>query len=97
MSQDFWTLTGNPPANTDKVASLASWSTNYDARTGTPFGLFLDLIGYSTAEFGENLVAEPHRVVGYLEASLLADALKQYSDFPADVYKFCERLVSAEQ
>jgi hypothetical protein len=35
--------------------------------------------------------------MGYLEASLLADALKQYSDYPADVYGFCERLVNSEQ
>ena len=94
---DFWALIENPPQNADKVASLASWSTNYDARTGTPFGVFLDLIGYSAEEYGERLVEDPTKVLGFLEIGYLAEALAQYADHPQDVKDYSAKLLNAEQ
>jgi hypothetical protein len=93
----FSDLTENPPKNTDKVAYLAEWSTNYDARTGTPFMLFLDLIGFSEEYFGTPQVATHTEITGFIEAGLLGEALVQYSDHAQDVVDYCEQLVNAEQ
>jgi hypothetical protein len=95
--KDFWELTDQPPAYAEKVAALAHWSTNYSTQTGTPFMVFLDLIGFSFEQFGENTVREPHEVLGYLEISYLADALNEYANRPQDVTEFCLLLVHAER
>lgn len=92
----FWTLTENPPKNTERTASLASWSTNYDTKTGTPFGVFLDLIGYSKEEFGGSLVTDPTKCLGFLEYGMLADALTEYSNHPNEVNDFIRELISAD-
>jgi hypothetical protein len=94
---DFFDLIENAPENLAGVARLASWSTNYDARTGTPFGVFLDLIGYSEEQFGENLVKNPQKILGYLELDYLANALRNYADNPAEVNEFVEKLITAEK
>jgi hypothetical protein len=93
----FWELTDNPPTYAEKTAALAHWSTNYSTRTGTPFMVFLDLIGFSFEQFGESQVSEPHEVLGYLEISYLADALHEYANRPQDVTDFCEKLVNSER
>jgi hypothetical protein len=94
---DFFDLIENAPENLAGVAQLASWATNYDPKTGTPFGVFLDLIGYSEEQFGQNLVMNPQRVIGFLEADYLADALKNYANNPAEVSEFVEKLILAEK
>jgi hypothetical protein len=94
---DFFDLIENAPENLQGVARLASWSTNYDTRTGTPFGVFLDLIGYSEEEFGENLVSKPQRVLDYIGTDHLADALRNFADRPNDVRDFVQKLILAEK
>ena len=96
-AETFYDLVEKAPDYADRVAKLADWSQNYDSRTGTPFGVFLDLIGYSEDNFGENLVKNPQKVLGFLEMDYLADALRQYADRPADVSEFVYKLVTAEQ
>jgi hypothetical protein len=93
----FSDLTENPPKNTDKVAYLAEWSTNYDARKGTPFMLFLDLIGFSEEYFGTTQTTIHSEITGFLEAGLIGEALVQFSDHPQDVVNYCQQLVNAEQ
>jgi hypothetical protein len=81
----------------EQTVALYNWSGNYDARTGTPFGVFLDLIGYSEEQYGINLVEEPTKVLGYLELDYLADALKEYATRPNDIQDVIEALLEQEQ
>jgi hypothetical protein len=64
------------------TADLFRWSENYDYPT--PANLYLDLIGWSDENMGQTLydLAKP---LGYLEISMLADALKEYASNPVDV------------
>jgi hypothetical protein len=77
------------------VASLYSWSTNYDPGRG-PFTLFLDMLGWSQEQLGQPLydLAEPS--LGYVELSKLADALKAYADDPGTVRAFVDVLMALE-
>lgn len=85
---DVWDALDNAPEYAQAVARLIAWSTNYDIKTGTPYQVFLDLIGYSHEEYGETMVAKPYEVLGYLEMGYLADALKEYADAPSEVMDF---------
>lgn len=78
------------------VADLYRWSSNYDAPT--PFGLFLDLIGWSEDQLGMPLhdLAKAHEQLGYLELGMLAKALDEYSDRPGVVMDAVERAMAAE-
>lgn len=79
----------------EPVASLYSWSTNYDSGKG-PFTVFLDLIGWSMDELGDTLYNLRDASLGYLELSYLAKALETYSDRPSDVMDYVNALMSAE-
>jgi hypothetical protein len=93
---DFWALLAFPPLGCKAVADLWNWSTNYDAGKG-PASLFLDLIGYSADEFGENLyVLGNASGLGYVELGKLAAALTEYADRPGDVREYVEALMAAE-
>jgi hypothetical protein len=89
--KDIWSALDQPPTYAEKVAHLVSWSMNYDYK-GSPYLVFLDLIGYSRDEYGEPFMKEPDLVLGYLEISMLADALREYSDRPVDVREFIDIL-----
>jgi hypothetical protein len=80
----------------ESVRELANWSRNYDIITGTPFQLFLDLIGYSDENYGVNLIKKPHEVIGYLEADYLGDALKEYATNPQAVTDWIDGLMTVE-
>jgi hypothetical protein len=58
--------------------------------------VFLDLIGYSDNHFGEPLVKDASKVLGYLEIDYLGDALKEYAKNPDDVLKWIEQLDNIE-
>lgn len=91
------TLLTNAPKGCAETAQLYSWATNYDVKIGTPFGLFLDLIGF-TAEYlsAEPLVKNPNEFMGYLELDMLAKALAEYAERPVDVENYVAALVVAE-
>lgn len=91
------TLLVNAPESCQATAHLFSWATNYDAKTGSPWAVFLDLIGF-TAEYisAEPLVKNPTEFMGYLELDMLADALKEYATRPDVVENFCCALVATE-
>lgn len=96
---DFWSLCENAPVYAEGVASLAHWSTNYDAGRD-PFSLFLDLIGFSADEIGTALYTSADHGdygLGYLEAGKLAAALTEWADRPGDVRDFAALLFSAER
>lgn len=89
--KDIWEALDKAPDHLSDVAHLVSWSANYDYK-GSPYLVFLDLIGYSRDEYGETFVKEPDLILGYLELDLLAKALTQYSNRPNDVRDFIQLL-----
>lgn len=96
--KSFWDLLENPPANVCETNALIEWSMNYDIRTGTPYHLFLDLIGYSWEHFGDKLYKEnPRNVLGFMELDYLGDALKEYATNPQAVEDWIDLLMEAEQ
>ena len=95
-TQTVWEYLEAETAHAEGVRELADWSRNYDVRTGTPFQLFLDIIGYSYSEYGTNFVSKPHEIIGYLEADYLGDALKEYANNPQAVTDWIDGLMEVE-
>ena len=79
---------------TDVIDTLWSWSTN--CCYPTPATLFIDLIGYSKEEYGENMCGEKLPSMGWLEADYLADALKAWANNPNEVYDYVTELLNNE-
>ena len=77
------------------VFSLYTWSSNFQCGEG-PFTLFLDLIGWSEEQLGENLTTVDSSRLGYKELGLLAEALTDYSNFPQDVMEYVQFLMDCE-
>lgn len=96
-TKTLWQLLESPPAYAKATANLLEWSMNYDQKAGTPFQVFLDLVGHSEENLGENLVPKPQRVLGHLEISMLADALEEYSIRPQDVLEYAEQMLNAPE
>ena len=95
--KNFWELLENPPANVSETNALIEWSMNYDIKTGTPYHLFLDLIGYSHDNYGEALYkGDPRNVLGFMEIDYLGDALKEYATNPQEVEAWIDALTEAE-
>ena len=93
----FWDLIETPAANVVEVTNLIHWSMNYDGRKGTPYHIFLDLIGYSTENLGCRLFSgNPRDVLGFLEMDYLGDALKEYANNPQAVEDWIQLLMEAE-
>jgi hypothetical protein len=96
--KSFWDLIENPPANVAEVTNLIHWSMNYDLRTGTPYHLYLDLIGYSDEHYGESVYeGNPRKVLGFMEIDYLGGALKEYANNPQEVEAWIELLMETEQ
>jgi hypothetical protein len=94
----FWDLIENPPANVAEVNELIRWSMNYDIKTGTPYHLFLDLIGYSFDNYGERLYqGEPRAVLGFMEMDIIGKALIEYATNPQAVEDWINLLMETEQ
>lgn len=94
----FWDLLESPKPSQEHTAGLISWSMNYDQKTGTPYHLFLDLIGYSQENYGEPLfnLANVQQVMGFMELDYLGDALKEYATNPQAVLDFIDETMRAE-
>ena len=87
-------LMDNPPANCEKTAELYSWSTNYDIRLGTPFGQFLDLIGYSDEQYGEKIIGSKF-ILDNEGAYALGEALIEWSNRPHEVEAYCYAILES--
>jgi hypothetical protein len=96
--QTIWDLLENPKPSQEHTAGLISWSMNYDLKTGTPYHIFLDLIGYSDDMYGTLLFNGKNfnKVLGYMELDYLADALKEYAENPQAVLDFIGAIDEAE-
>ena len=98
MNDTFRKLIDEAPSYADKVATLWDHSSQ-GYEYPTPATLFLDLIGYSLEEHGELFVSDMKTVInklGYLELSMLGEALDEYATRPLDVIQFVEKLLAAE-
>ena len=96
-NKSFWELLETPAIETSNTADLILWSMNYDIKTGTPYHIFLDLIGYSDENYGENIFkGRVSSVLGYMELDYLGDALKEYATNPQAVNDFIDSLTAAE-
>jgi hypothetical protein len=86
----------NSPTYCEGVEALYSWSSNYSDMA--PFRKFLDLIGYSTEEFGDLLAdwSNPCDSLGFVELGKLADALTDYANRPHDVTDYISQLLKIE-
>lgn len=97
MNDTFRKLIQEAPDRFYKIATLWDVSTNYEYPT--PATLFLDLIGYSLDEHGELFCKDMTNVVarlGYLELSMLGEALDEYATRPLDAIEFIEALLESE-
>ncbi len=93
----IWDFLEEETKNAEGVRALADWSaSNYDARTSTPFQVFLDLIGWSSENLGQVLVSDPSSVLGYVEADLLSDALKDWANRPVEVLVWVDKFLSVD-
>jgi hypothetical protein len=97
-AKTVWDLYENPTKGAEETSALAHWSLNYDMdKTGTPFQIFLDLIGWSEENLGSNLFrGEFSRVLGFMELDYLGDALKEYATNPEAVHRFLSELFELE-
>jgi len=98
IKKTIWDLLEDPKPSQEHTAGLISWSMNYDLKTGTPYHLFLDLIGYSIDNYGTPLfnLENTHKILGYMELDYLADALKEYANDPQAVLDFIQAIDDAE-
>ncbi len=98
MNDTFRILIANSTDRFDKIAALWDLSINYEYPT--PATLFLDLVGYSLEEHGELLITDMTEIInklGYLELSLLGEALDQFATRPHDAIQYVELLLDAER
>jgi hypothetical protein len=95
----IWDLLDNPKPSQEHIAGLISWSMNYDKMAGTPYYVFLDLIGYSEENYGTLLFDYKNiqKVLGFMELDYLADALKEYAENPQAVLNFIGALDEIER
>ena len=96
-AKTVWDLYENPTKGAEETSALAEWSLNYDHKTGNPYQIFLDLIGYSAENYGVNLFGGNFsQVLGFMELDYLADALKEYAENPQAVLAFIAELQDLE-
>jgi len=63
----------------EKLTELYEWSANFEG-VNNVFNVYLDLIGYSEEHYGNTLVANPSRCLGYLEYTMLANCLALFEN-----------------
>lgn len=97
MNDTYRKLIDEAPQRFENIAYLWEWSQNHEYPT--PATLFLDLIGYTLEEHGELLIGDMSKVInrlGYLELSMLGQAMDEYATRPNDATEFISALLDAE-
>lgn len=95
-SVSVWDFLELPNSLAPQAQALYSWGLNCD-RKGNPFLLFLDLIGWTDDNYGEETrLMERGSHYGYTEIGHLADALTEYADSPHDVRSWVDDLMRCE-
>jgi hypothetical protein len=93
-SNKFFELCDTAPDYAADTANLFSWCEGNYAFPA-PSSLYLDLVGWSQEEHGENLTSQAMPDLGYLEIDLLAKALTEYATRPNDVRQFINTLMNS--
>lgn len=93
MNAKQQTLIDTAPDYAKATSDLISWSENYDYPS--PASLYLDMIGWSEDSMGERLCSEKFPSLGYLELGMIAEALTEYANRPADVGSWVDELMNA--
>lgn len=97
MNDTFRALIHNAGDRFDKIATL--WDHSTLCEYPTPATLFLDLVGYSLEEHGQLLISDMTTIInklGYLEISMLGEAMDQFATRPLDAIEYVEKLLAAE-
>ena len=77
----------------ETLKELADWSENFEAQN-SPFTLFMDLTGFSEAQYGEHLSEAWSYFMGYKEYVMLGDALKLFENYGYEtIYKAIEEII----
>ena len=81
----------------EAIKDLVDWSDNFQGPV-TPFGLYLDLIGYSAQYYGETqcdiCTCTFSHILGYKELCLLGDALNVFKkNGYQPVFRYIEELI----
>jgi hypothetical protein len=90
-----WEFLELPNPKAPQAQALYEWGLNCN-RDCNPFLVFLDLIGWSKENYGENLIMGSFGSLGYLELSYLADALNEYANDPHAVTAWVDALMQTE-
>ena len=77
------------------VDDLYSWSQNFKSVI-TPFCLFLVLINYEGYEVAYSDLGRYLPALGYKEQGFLGEALVAYSDYPTEIERHIEQLITLE-
>jgi hypothetical protein len=93
-TKNIWDFLEEPNCPAPHTKDLFRWSLNYD-HADRPFNLFLDVIGYSWEHYGTKMYTSKI-FLGYMEASYLADALKEWSDAPHRTEQWVTDLFACE-
>ena len=81
----------------ETIKRLFEWSHNYDGGNN-PYCVYLDLIGYSEAYYGETIVKNPSECLGYLEYTMLAKCLNLFNNNGYDyIYNIIDELTQEEE
>ena len=90
-----WEFLELPNTHARQAQACYEWGLNCD-RSGNPFLVLLDLIGWSKENYGEHLVMGSFGSLGYLEMNYLADALNEYTLAPNEVTAWLDALMTCE-
>lgn len=103
-----WEFLERPNTHARQAQACYEWGLNCD-RSGNPFLVLLDLIGWSEENYGQHLILgeskhEGRRAqnlsdtwsLGYMELNYLADALNEYTLAPNEVGEWVTALMMCE-
>ena len=93
-SKNLWDFLEETECPAPATRDLFQWSLNYDHQD-RPFNLFMDIIGYSWEHYGTKMYTSSI-FLGYVEADMLADTLKEWADRPQQVENWITELFSCE-
>ena len=81
----------------EKLTELLEWSANFE-RVNNVFNVYLDLIGYSEEHYGNTLVANPSRCLGYKEYTMLSNCLALFENNGYDtIYNIIDEITKEEE
>lgn len=93
--KNLWDFLEETECPAPATRDLFQWSLNYDHQD-RPFNLFLDIIQFNAEWIGGYLYEGRGHSIGYMEADYLADALKEWAQYPQQVENWITELFNCE-